>query len=231
MASRVADHVPRYRAPIDVGNCWSALPAGSRHDFPADVTVFRQGDRVDAVFLIEAGAVKLVRSEASGDDAMAALRFPGSLLGVVSVVLDVPHPVSAVTIGRCELRRISAPEFRQEKARAAGLAAAVERALAAEIHEQVLRCGRSGMDARCRLLGVLLDLAQACGRRRPDGSTLLDVTLLQSDLASLALTSREHVNRLLSALAAEGRLRRERGWLVLPAARQPGRGPGGPCVR
>ena len=66
---------------------------GPPNSDPAGTGLFRQGDRVRALYLIEAGLVKLIRSERAGRDVLVGLRTSGWLLGTAAGILGVVHPV------------------------------------------------------------------------------------------------------------------------------------------
>jgi CRP-like cAMP-binding protein len=52
---------------------------------------------------------------------------------------------------------------------------------------------------------------------RPDGSVQLGLALTHQDMADAIVSSRESVTRLLAGLAREGIVRRDRGWVTIPA--------------
>ena len=196
---------------------WPGLPEARRPvRYPPGCVVFRQGDNPDELHLVVQGAVKLVRSDAAGRDAIAALRLQGCLLELAAVVLDVPHAATAITMGWCELRPVSVRAFNEERERNRALAAAVQRALAADILRQIARVGGLRLDARRRLEQLIADLADSCGRQFVDGRVRLDFPLTQSDVAELLLISREHVNHVLAEMSEDGWMLDARGWLRVP---------------
>lgn len=198
-----------------VGDPWKALAEGKLEHFPAGSLLFRQGEVASDVFYIHSGAIKLIRSETDSRDAIVALVFACRLVGIAPAVLGEPHQVTAVTAVASELYRLRGDELHEMKGRDRLFASAVEQEMAADTFQLVEHIGRSSMDAKSRLMAVLFDLARASGTRREDGWVRLDLHVSVGDLADLVLTTREYVSRLLSSLAADGYVRREKGWLMI----------------
>lgn len=173
---------------------------GPPNSYPAGTGLFRQGDRVRALYLIEAGLVKLIRSERAGRDVLVGLRTSGWLLGTAAGILGVVHPVSAETLGVCELRQISVANL-VLLAREAPVSSWLHRMLSRELHEEIALLGQFGaMAPRRRLERILARLAKDGGETREDGSVRLMISLKQHELAQAIGATREHVGRLLARL-------------------------------
>jgi CRP/FNR family transcriptional regulator, cyclic AMP receptor protein len=199
---------------------WPELAVGRSVRYPARTVVVRQGDECDALFLVEEGAVKLVRSENQQREVIVAVRFPKWLLGCAAGLLGQPYPADVVTLSECRMRPVTLTDFNRLRESNIQFASAVERALAIEIFEQVAGIGMFALDVRKRLRYVLDRLGRSCGKVQADGSVTLDLHLTQHDLADLVTASREKVNRLLKEFETQGSIRRSRGWIVLTAMRQ-----------
>jgi CRP-like cAMP-binding protein len=85
-------------------------------DPPSEYTdgseLFAQGSIAREVFLLKSGVVKLTSTQADGGNTILGLRYPGKWVEQCAWVLEVPYPVSATTLTRCEIYRFDARRFR-----------------------------------------------------------------------------------------------------------------------
>lgn len=189
---------------------------GPPHEYPRGTVLFRQGGRVKALYLVGGGVVKLTRSEASGRDVIVGLRTTGWLLGSAAAILEIPHPVTAETVGACDLRQIPSADF-IAISRVGPVAEWLLRMQARETYDQVTSLGSFGaLHPRQRLEQVLVKLGRAGVDTRSDGSLRLKVLLRQHELAQAIGVTREHVGRLLAELQRQGVIRRAAGWVLIP---------------
>jgi CRP-like cAMP-binding protein len=84
---------------------------GPTGEYSPGTTLFRQGEPVRTLYLIEDGFVKLTRAEESGHDVLIGVRSPGWLLGAASALLERPHPITAETVSACTLRRLATSDY------------------------------------------------------------------------------------------------------------------------
>jgi CRP/FNR family transcriptional regulator len=207
---------------------------GARYEVPTRTILFRQDTACEAVYQILDGIAKLTRTDDDGVSVIVGFRFPGWLLGAVSLVLARPHPASVETLGPCEIRRVPAQLFREQLNACASFARRVHEMHCRELYEQVEMFGAIGARrTRLRLARLLVALADAqLGTRNlDDGKPIrLRVPLRRWDLAEAVGCTPEHVCRLLSDLEKGGVLRREKGWLVVVDFAKLRRGQPGPAV-
>src|SRR5882672_10324798 len=79
--------------------------------YSAGVEIFSQGDQARDVYCMEGGLIKLLRVEGDGRELIVDLRSSPWYLGSAAVIVQKPHPVTAITLTRCSLRRIREDVF------------------------------------------------------------------------------------------------------------------------
>lgn len=170
----------------------SALEAlGRPVSFPAEHTVFWEGQPSRSVLIIQQGHLKVTQRGADGTETLLAVRGEGEIMGEEGVLMAEARsatvttitPVTGLDIGADELlrfvddRRLWAVMYR----------AAVRRRRQSD---QRVMLGRLGV--RNRLARWLLELADEVGERTDDGWAI-DATLSQHDFAARIGASREAI--------------------------------------
>jgi CRP-like cAMP-binding protein len=155
--------------------------------------LFHQGDAGRHVFVIREGAVKVVRAEADGGQAMLSVRTVGDVVGDMAALDRGLRSATVVALGRVQAQMVTAAQFRTFVARpsvAAGYTLyTVDRLRQSDIQRSELAL----LPVRTRLARTLLRLAA--------GSI---VHLAQQDLARYVGASRNAVVEELSALREAG---------------------------
>lgn len=82
-------------------------------DYPPGIQLFRQGEPLETIYFIEHGMVKLLIMEANGRVIIAALRYPGWLVGGGAAFARRDNVASAKTLSHCRLRSLPVPAFRE----------------------------------------------------------------------------------------------------------------------
>lgn len=184
----------------------------------AGTMLLRQGEPFQCLYWIEAGLVRVSALKAGGQEVLLAVRRPGWLLGAVSAVTGNSPVGSAVTWTTCVVRPMPIGTFQNLRTTDLSVGGWVQRMLASEAEEQARRTAAMvGAPVRLRLERVLHELLRDAAHRRADGSRCLVAHVSVTELARLAVTSREEASRLISQFVREGLLARDRDWLVAPA--------------
>jgi putative ABC transport system ATP-binding protein len=84
-----------------------------RVELPAGTTIFEQGDPSDVVYVIESGAVTILRALADGGEQPLADLGPGQYFGELGPLLGYPRSASARAATDVTLTTYGAREFRQ----------------------------------------------------------------------------------------------------------------------
>ena len=169
--------------------------------------VVRQGEACAGLWAVEAGAMFASAVASDGHGLALDVLGPGDAVGEPE---GLPSAVTVLALRPCRLRPV-----RPREAPALLAARAVR---AAE-----LACRLAWLRVDERLTSRLDDLADRFGREVP-GGIWITLRLSQEELAALAGTTRESVNRALRAMERDGRLAVEgRGRYVVRSSLRPAR--------
>ncbi|HEV2740871.1 MAG TPA: Crp/Fnr family transcriptional regulator [Candidatus Elarobacter sp.] len=187
----------------------AALLAGAKRvRLERGQSAYLPGDRADRVFFVRSGRVKIVRTSASGAEAIVGIRTAGDAFGELTSVDEGVRATSAVAIEAVEADAIPAAAFgaalERDVAIARAFARGVARRLAAAEHELAELMGKS---VPGRLVDALGRLAAEHGVPEPGGLVRIGMNLTHKDLADLIGTSRETLTKELNVLADVGLLR------------------------
>jgi len=182
--------------------------------------IFHQGSIGSILYIIVSGQVRIFTISEAGQELALTIFRNGDFLGELALLDGLPrsasaqamHPTTALTLHRAAfLHTIEA---------CPPIAAAVLEAMAARLRHTTIQAGQLGSaSAPQRVVRQLLNLATQYGVAERD-ETRIDLRLTQDDLASLSGTTRETVNRVLSALRDQQLIRLERAQVsVLSMAR------------
>ncbi len=179
--------------------------------------IYTPGDAADAIYVVERGRVKIVRTNASGLESIVGIRNPGDVFGELAwITAGTLRTTSAIALDPGEIRRIDAATFERRLGADAVLAAAFARGAAqrlAAVERELTEL--AGKSVPGRLVDALGRLAADHGIRDPDGTLRIGLRLTHKDLADLIGTSRETLTKELSILADVGLLRVSHRTIVL----------------
>jgi CRP/FNR family transcriptional regulator len=186
-------------------------------DYASGITVFRQGEPVRILYLIDDGFVKLTRSEPSGWDVLIGLRGPCWLLGAAAGLLGLPHPIAAQTVTTCILRPLTKDDYLRLLRTHPQIAQWVQRMQAREAYEQVALLGGLGaLSPRQRLERFLCRQIPRGSVALGDGRVQLTLPLRYQELAQAIAVAPETLSRLFAELQADGVIVRKGGRLQIP---------------
>jgi len=179
--------------------------------------LLQQGTPADEIYLIREGLVKLVWTEPKGKQGIVGLRWRGYLLGVPPAITGEKSPMSAITLVRSVMQRMSAQEFLECLRANPPLAWKMQQIHSRELCEQLNSLGELACcSARSRLARVFKRLI-AAGQGASDGKrNRVRLPLKQREVAEIIGVTPEHLNRILHALSKDGLLHVRKGWIVIP---------------
>jgi len=181
------------------------------------VVLFEQGQRLGEVFNLVRGIIKLTQVGQRGRESIPELALPGSWIGTAPVLANRPAPVRATTCTDSTLRRMTASSFQFLVRHDPELSAQIHEAHSVALCRQATRIGLlSTAGSRERLLCVICQFIAALQPPRSGGVVKLALPIRQWELARFLAISPEHLNRLFKLLEADGALRRQNGWLIIP---------------
>jgi CRP/FNR family transcriptional regulator, cyclic AMP receptor protein len=175
--------------------------------FRRNEVLFHQGDPGDALFIVTAGAVKILLPSEEGDEAILATVRPGAFFGELALLDGAPRSATAVALEPTETLVLPRDRFRQLIDTEPATRDALLAALAGELrrltdHVEELHF----LDMTGRMAARLLRLAEGAGAA-PDGNVRLDGPYTQGDLASMIGATRQSVNKLLGQFVDDGLIR------------------------
>lgn len=184
--------------------------------YPAAVELFPQGSTAREVYLIEFGLVKLFRLGQDGQELIVGLRSTGWILGAASVIIRKSHPVTAVTLTPCRIRRIPAHTFLTLLSSDAQLSWHLHQEHCQEIYNQFSQLvGLGCMSARHRLEQLLWQLTSALEPDESQKEIRLKLPLKYWEIAELIAITPQYLSRVLKQLQEEGIIIREKGEIVV----------------
>jgi len=185
--------------------------------YPAGSELLRQGASPREIFFIEQGLIKLVSTSEEGHDVIICLRYPGWLLGVPSALAREPYPATAIALTLCRLRRISANDLIHLARTDALFSWQLQQAQSREILDHVDRVAQLGESSSIhRLRRLLRHLVSAVGSGEGSKNLRVPMPLKHAEMARFIAVSPEHLSRLLRQMQADGVIRREKGWIIVP---------------
>jgi CRP-like cAMP-binding protein len=179
---------------------------GARRRFPADSTLFIEGDRGHEVLVLLAGAVKVSVGSVEGREVVLDVFEPGVLLGELAVIDGGPRSATVTALSPVEVLTIAAGAFNEFLDRHPQMLRFLLVEVIARLRTRVRHQLEFGAgDALGRVCARLAELADRYGE--PEGKTILIRSpVTQGDLAAWTGLSREAVVKALRAL-------RQLGWV------------------
>lgn len=166
--------------------------------FPKGVTIFFEGDRGDALYIVRVGYVKIYRVAEDGREKTLALLSNGEFFGEMALLDEEPRSAVAETLESTTLYILHRNDFRRLLAESASMSLQILRVLTrrlrqtnAQVTDLVFK------DVRSRVGRALLDLAKRHGVAIEAGSKVA-LKLTHQELANLVGTARETVSRILA---------------------------------
>jgi CRP-like cAMP-binding protein len=177
--------------------------------------IFHQGDVGTTLYIIRKGEVAIRVSSPEGKEVILALLDRGDFFGELALLDGEPRSTDAVAREETDLLSIQREDFRHfldaRPQVAVDLMATLSRLVR---HVTQLVHDTHFLDARARLVRVLLDLARGQGLAGAEG-VVIPQRLTQSELANLCGLTRESTNKWLRFYVREGLLSYDGGRITL----------------
>jgi CRP/FNR family cyclic AMP-dependent transcriptional regulator len=178
--------------------------------FPRGATIFRQGDEGDVLYLIVRGQVRIYTISQSGHELSVQVFRDGHFFGELALLDGQPRSASAQAMRPTTALALHREAFRRAIIGSPEIALSILEELSGRLRRSNIYAEHlAGQSAPQRVVRTLLDLADQHGVAER-GATRIDLHLTQDDLASLAGTTRETVNRVLGGLRDQGLIHVER---------------------
>ena len=197
---------------------WRTFDGGvPSHIYPESVELFRQGYPPYDAYYLEQGLVKLVYLSEEGQEVITDLFGPGCMLGAESVILHEAHPVTALSVTRCSLRRVPAAVLLDRVELDPQFSLYIHRMHSRQVRDQLIHIGELGcVSARHRLEQLLWDMV--VGLQSISGGPIirLQPPIKQLEIAELIPVTPQYLSCLFKQLEEDGLLRRDKGSLIIP---------------
>ena len=183
--------------------------------FHARATVLLKGSPGTGMMAVIKGEIRISGPGADGREVIFNTLGPGDIFGEVALLDGGERSADATAVTDTEVLVIERRNFLPFLERHPPVATKLLIALCAKLRrttEQVEDLAL--LDLPARLAKKLLSLAEAYGRKTPQGR-LIEAKLSQGELAKLLATSRESVNKQLARWQREGIVRITEGAIIL----------------
>jgi CRP-like cAMP-binding protein len=182
------------------------LDAAAVRKLEAGELLFHQGEPVEALYVVEAGRLKLAQVTPDGAEVVVGTVGPGSILAGVAVLEQRILPVSAISVSSSRVLVWLRPRILELAVRHPLLRMNVVNFIADRMQQSLRRIRELATEhVDQRVARALLSLVRETGRAVENG-TLIDQPLSRQELAELAGTSMYTASRLLARWAREGTL-------------------------
>ncbi|CAN3128118.1 Crp/Fnr family transcriptional regulator [Mycobacterium sp. smrl_JER01] len=198
------------RAAIFQGVDQSAVAALSRQlqqvTFPRGHRIFNEGELGDRLYIITSGTVKVGCRTPDGRESLLTLMGPADMFGELAIFDPGPRTSTVTTLTAVQAVTMDRDALRFWIAERPEIADQLLRVLARRLRRtNDALCDLIFTDVPGRVAKQLLDLARRFGTQQGD-SLRVDHGLTQEEMAQLAGSSRETINKALADFV-------QRGWI------------------
>ncbi|HLB49281.1 MAG TPA: Crp/Fnr family transcriptional regulator [Anaerolineales bacterium] len=187
----------------------------ARREFRQGESIFAQGDPGQVLYLIESGQVRIFVHGSEGHERPVVFYGSGDIFGELAVIDGLPRSASAEATENTVVYTLSRDLFREHMRRAPQLALNFMKALSVRVRHTTDQVGNLALlDVPSRLARKLLELAQNHGQVEAEG-VRINLTLTQSELASMIGATRESINKALGNFKRQSLIRMEQGHIII----------------
>lgn len=171
--------------------------------------IFREGDPGEVLYMVQSGQVRIFINSLDGSETSVILfGRAGDIFGELAVIDGLPRSATAVALDKTTLYTIQRQVFSQHMRHMPQLSFNFMHELTKKVRYNTLQMDSlTSLPVPQRLARKLMEMAQNYGRVQTNG-VAIDMTLTQSDLASLIGATRESTNKALRDF-------RQKEWILL----------------
>ncbi|MEU4692324.1 Crp/Fnr family transcriptional regulator [Actinoplanes sp. NPDC023714] len=172
----------------------------ARRRYPAGRAILREGALGSHVVVLESGFVK-VTTAVEGMETLLGIRLPGELLGEIGALTGSPRNATVTACGTAYVGVLARAAFEQFLRRHPDVSNLVMATIARQLSwANRRRSDFAAFPAHVRLARLLVEIAETCGRVRPDDTIEIAVPLSQPELAAMIAIARATVQKALHEL-------------------------------
>lgn len=171
--------------------------------------IFREGDPGEVLYMVQTGQVRIFVNSLDGSETSVILfGRAGDIFGELAVIDGLPRSATAVALDKTTLYTIQRQTFSQHMRHMPQLSFNFMHELTKKVRYNTRQMDSlTSLPVPQRLARKLMELAQNYGRVQANG-VVIDMTLTQSNLASLIGATRESTNKALRDF-------RQKEWILL----------------
>lgn len=186
--------------------------------FTAKQIIFIHDTPIDYVYIVSTGKVKVFRNDLDGKEQIICVKQTGDLFPNVGFFRKENYPAHAQAMEETVLYSISIQQFESILLNNPSISIKLFRLLGELIVDSQQRLEEMTLrNANERILLLLLRLSESHGTPESSGWLKLNTRFKNTDLANMIGTSRESVNRMISRLRKENKVRIEEGTYYISA--------------
>jgi CRP-like cAMP-binding protein len=182
----------------------------------ANSVVFFEGNRADAFFIVLSGSLKVFQTARDGRVKVLSTMGPGETFGELAMLDGQARSASVETVAASELLVISRKDFRELATATPGILWGVLEGVCARLRAQndsELEAAFQG--TQYRVAKAIIKLAEKHGKKTETGVRVPPAFGVK-DVAEMAASTVERVERMLEKLEDEGLVHVHEGDLVIP---------------
>lgn len=173
--------------------------------FPAETTVFHDGDHGEACYIIRRGRCRAIRHHSDGRAITLAHFGVGDFFGELAMIDPDIRSATVETVEETALLALTGADMRRLLRDYPEISLKLLVALARRLRQVNDRVARQSFQTvPSRVAGVLLQLIAEQDSAAASGGEGVTIKMTQADLAQLAGASRETVSRFLATLERAG---------------------------
>jgi CRP/FNR family cyclic AMP-dependent transcriptional regulator len=190
-----------------------------RRRFRTGEIVCYQGDPGSTCHIITKGRVRIFLAGEEGRELSVRILGPGEIFGEMALFEGLPRSANVEALEETQTLELQRDVLLGLLQQSPKLALNLLQALSARLRSSTEDAGElASLTVVERLERQLQKLAEWSGTPVPDGVRIV-IPMTQQELATMIGTSRESVNRALVQLRRQGKVRLEKGWIVLLSER------------
>ncbi|MEL6961308.1 MAG: Crp/Fnr family transcriptional regulator [Pseudomonadota bacterium] len=202
-------------ATLDANALDTLLAVASERSFTNGQVIFQKGDPGTSMMAVLSGRVRIGAYSEDGREIILNMVDPGQLFGEIALLDGKDRSADATAMGKTELlildRRDFLPFLEKNPKSAVKLIEVLCSRLrrTSEMVESI-----AFLDFAARLARLLVQMAEHYGKETEAG-LLIDIRISQADLGNLIASTRESVNRQLSAWTQDSVIAVEQGKITI----------------
>lgn len=183
-----------------------------KKDYPDKSMIFMHDTPITHVYIVASGKVKVFRNDLAGKEQIICVKQPGDMFPNVGFFRKENYPAHAQAIEDTALYSISITDFEAVLLANPHISMKLFRMLGDLIVDTNKRLEEMALrSTNERILLLLLRLSESHGTQQKDGWLKLNTKFTNTDLANMIGTTRESVNRMISHLRKDGKVKQVEG--------------------